>query len=77
MRKNETQVRCTDFSCKHLSDDEHCKLKKITLLWSSVPTVYDGQREFLRCNNYEESDFLKRTMQMFKDRYGENREKLK
>lgn len=60
-----TKIICANTVCKHLDDSDYCDLKEIKLSWHSVVTKHDGRQEFLRCNNYEESDEAKKIRESF------------
>ena len=58
-------IICAAVDCKHNSENNRCKLDKVTLSDHYIHTVYEGRQHFLRCKQYEKSEETKRMEEKF------------
>ena len=69
------KVTCMDVTCRWLNDQYRCTKKEIGLNWHQVQTAFDGRKEYLSCNGYEESGRAKGLREFFERMEREEREK--
>ena len=55
MIQTATKIYCAATDCKFCNERGVCTAKEISLSWHSVITMWDGRREFNRCQSYEMS----------------------
>lgn len=59
------EIICAAVDCKHNSENNRCKLDKVTLSDHYIHTVNEGLQHFWRCKQYEESEESKHLLELF------------
>lgn len=61
------KVKCAHIECAFNNDKHYCTADEISLGYNLVNTVYQGQQEYLKCNQFVESEEAKRIREMFEE----------
>lgn len=57
-------IHCYNIKCKYCNDKYKCTNKNVTLNFLGINTKYQGFKEVLECESFEQSDLYKKTMKL-------------